>query len=98
MKKTRSIVTEIDSICFFCGRPAECEHHLLFGSGSRKLAEEDGLKVPSCHRCHNMGSGTESLHNNVMAEKLSKMLGQAVYEDRIGSRESFQARYGRSYL
>ena len=98
MKKTRSIVTEIDSICFFCGRPAECEHHLLFGSGSRKLAEEDGLKVPSCHRCHNMGSGTESLHNNVMAEKLSKMLGQAVYEARIGSRESFQARYGRSYL
>jgi len=98
MKKTKSIVTDHETICFFCGRPAECEHHLIFGSGSRKLAEEDGLKVPSCHKCHNMGSGTESLHNNVMAEKLSKMLGQAVYEARIGSRESFRARYGRSYL
>jgi hypothetical protein len=98
VKKTRSIVTENEKICFFCGRPAECEHHLISGSGSRKLAEEDGLKVPSCNRCHNMGTGTESIHNNIMAEKLSKMLGQAVYEARIGSRESFRARYGKSYL
>ena len=97
MKKTRSIVTEDEKTCFFCGRPAECEHHLIFGSGSRKLAEEDGLKVPSCNRCHNMGTSTESIHNNIMAE-LSKMLGQAVYEARIGSRESFRARYGKSYL
>lgn len=39
-----SIVTGYSSICFFCGKPAECEHHLLFGNGKRKLAEEDGLK------------------------------------------------------
>ena len=36
MKKTRSIVTENEKACFFCGRPAECEHHLIFGSGSRE--------------------------------------------------------------
>ena len=98
MKKMRSIVTEHDTICFFCGRPVQCEHHLLFGNGTRELAEEDGLKVPCCHRCHNMGPGTESLHNNIMAEKLSRMLGQAVYESRIGTREEFRARYGKSYL
>ena len=96
MKK--GIVTEYDGICIFCGKPAECEHHLLFGSGTRKLAEEDGLKVPSCNGCHNMGELSARIHGNPMAEKLSKMLGQAIYESKIGSREEFRARYGRSYF
>lgn len=98
MGKTKSIVTEYDKICFFCGSPAECEHHLLFGSSIRELADEDGLKVPTCNRCHNMGRTTERVHENIMAEKLSKMLGQAVYEGKIGTREEFRKRYGKSYL
>ena len=79
MSKTKSIVTEYDGICFFCGKPAECEHHLLFGNGIRELAEQDGLKVPMCNKCHNMGKQIERIHENIMAEKLSKMLGQAIY-------------------
>lgn len=98
MGKTKSIVTEHEKICFFCGRPAECEHHLLFGSGIRELAEQDGLKVPVCNKCHNMGAAIERIHDNIMAEKLSKMLGQAVYEKQIGTREEFRTRYGKSYL
>lgn len=98
MSKTKGIVTDHETICFFCGKPAECEHHLLFGSGIRQLAEEDGLKVPACNRCHNMGRESERIHENIMAEKLSKMLGQAMYEANIGTREEFRARYGRSYL
>ena len=98
MGKTKSIVTEHESMCFFCGRPAECEHHLLFGSSIRELAEQDGLKVPACNNCHNMGRTTERVHDNPMAEKLSKILGQAVYEAKIGNREEFRARYGKSYL
>ena len=35
---------------------------------------------------------------NPMAEKLSKMLGQAIYEAQIGTREQFRKRYGESYL
>lgn len=96
MKK--GIVTEYKDICFFCGAPAECEHHLLFGSGTRQLADKDGLKVPSCNKCHNMGQINERIHENPMAEKLSKMLGQAIYEGRIGTREEFRRRYGKSYL
>lgn len=96
MKK--GIVTEYKDICFFCGAAAECEHHLLFGSGTRQLAEKDGLKVPSCNKCHNMGQINERIHENPMAEKLSKMLGQAIYEGRIGTREEFRRRYGKSYL
>ena len=98
MKKTRSILTEREHTCYFCGKPAECEHHLIFGNGSRKLAEEDGLKVPACNNCHNMGQKIERIHDNIMAEKLSKMLGQAIYEKQIGTREQFRERYGKSYL
>lgn len=97
-KKTKSIVTEYETICFFCGEPAECEHHLLFGNGVRPLAEEDGLKVPSCNRCHNLGKMGERVHENPIAEKLSKKLGQAIYESKIGTREEFRRRYGKSYL
>ena len=94
----RGIVTEYGKICFFCGREAEGEHHLLFGRGIRPLAEQDGLKVPICNRCHTMGSIAERIHGNAMAEKLSKMLGQAMYEMKIGTREEFRQRYGKSYL
>jgi len=33
-----------------------------------------------------------------MAEKLSKMLGQAIWEVNYGDREAFRRRYGKSYL
>ena len=98
MSKTKSIVTDYAGICFFCGKPAECEHHLLFGNGIRELAEQDGLKVPACNKCHNMGKQIERIHENIIAEKLSKMLGQAIYESKIGTREEFRKRYGKSYL
>lgn len=107
MKKTKSIVTIYGDICFFCGNPKECEHHLLFGN-ARRLAEEDGLKVPSCNRCHNMGQVRERIHDNSMAEDLSKKLGQAVWEKEYyrqrskeeydPARKAFIQRYGRSYL
>lgn len=97
-KNVRGIVTEYKNICFFCGRIAEAEHHLLFGTGIRRLAEEDGIKVPICNNCHNMGAGTERIHGNIMAEKLSKMLGQAIFENKLGTREDFRKRYGKSYL
>lgn len=95
---SKSIVTEYHSICIFCGAPAECEHHLIFGTGARPLAEKDGLKVPACNRCHNMGSMLNRIHDNPMAECLSKMLGQAIWEKEYGTREQFRKRYGQSYL
>lgn len=95
---SKSIVTEYREHCIFCGRPTGEEHHLIFGSGRRKLAEEDGLKVPCCRGCHTQNSISQKIHDNSMAEKLSKILGQAIYEAKIGDRESFRRRYGESYL
>lgn len=84
-------------ICNICGRPAEAKHHLIFGRGLRDLADEDELFIHICNSCHNMGSILSRIHDNPMAEKLSKMLGQAIYEQKY-SREQFVKRYGRSYL
>lgn len=76
----KSIVTEYSEICSFCGRQAEGEHHLIFGTAGRELSEKDGLKIPICNNCHNMGDKLNRVHDNPMAEKLSKMLGQAIWE------------------
>lgn len=80
MSGKKSIVTNVEGICFFCGRPAEGTHHLIFGTAGRACAEKDGLKVPICNNCHNMGEIERRIHGNPMAERLSKMLGQAVWE------------------
>ncbi len=91
-----------------CGKPAECEHHLLFGRGIRTLAEEDNLKISMCNACHNMAvKPADRIHENSMAENLSKMLGQAIYErdycvrhgcDIETAEKAFLVRYGRNYL
>lgn len=93
-----SIITDYTDICFFCGRQAEAQHHLIFGTAGRQLSEKDGLKVPICNNCHTMGDKLHRIHDNPMAEKLSKMLGQAIFEGNIGTREEFRKRYGKSYL
>lgn len=79
MKK--SIVVDYDNICAICGRPKESQHHLIFGNSQRKLADEDGLTMPTCNRCHNMAVfRTEQIHDNPMAESLSKALGEFAWE------------------
>ena len=55
----KGIVTEYDEYCLFCGRPTEARHHLVYGKGNRTLSEKDGLKIPCCHNCHNMGGCPE---------------------------------------
>lgn len=103
--KSTVVQDRFKDYCFFCGKPSTEEHHLLFGRGIRNLAEQDGLKVPTCNECHRFGKYLERIHDNPMAEKLSKMLGQAFYERNKcaegmsidEARESFRKRYGRSY-
>lgn len=96
-------------ICRMCGKPEECEHHLIFGNSLRRLADEDGLTMVMCNNCHNMAiKPVDRIHGNSTAEKLSKMLGQALWEreyianyctePQIKAREAFMKRYGRSWL
>lgn len=97
----KGIVTEHREICFICGRQTEAEHHLIFGTAGRELSEKDGLKVPICNNCHNMGEVTRRIHRNPMAEKMSKIIGQLAWErqwilkdavhDKDGDEEETQA-------
>ena len=83
MSKKKSIVVDYDNFCAICGKPRDCDHHLVFGNGLRKLADEDGLFIPIDNGCHNMqytAFRTGQIHDNSMAESLSKMLGECAWE------------------
>lgn len=93
--------------CIMCGKSTQCVHHLIFGMSKRQLAEEDNLKVYMCNNCHNLAyKPVDRIHGNTIAEKLSKMLGQCLYEKELvakgrteeESRKKFVERYGRSYI
>lgn len=104
----KSVLTKYNGFCIFCGKPTQTEHHLLFGIGIRELAEEDGIKIPVCDAEHNMAGSTRQIHDNSVAEKLSKIAGQLAWEKEYyrslygneddPAREAFRERYGRSYL
>ena len=103
----KSIVTSYEDISAFSGRPAQCTHHLIMGSGLRKLADEDGLTIPLTHDEHNTGMLIERIHGNPAAEHLSRMVGQLAWEKHkiamegcteFEARESFRKRYSISYL
>ena len=80
---------------------------MIFGTSGRKFAEKYGLKVPICASCH---TASELLccriHDNPMAETLSKMLGQAIFEREMiakgytltDARMKMIEECGRSYL
>lgn len=102
-----TILTEYEYLSAFSQAQAECRHHLIYGTGLRGLAEEDGLWIPLTHMEHNMASdATMRIHGNPSAEKLSKICGQLAWEkhaialgcSEIEAREAFRRRYGISYL
>lgn len=79
-RKMKSVLTKYEDICLFCGRPAEAERHLIFGTAGRELSEKDGLKVPVCNSRHNIGEKLKRIHDNPMAEKMSKIIGKLAWE------------------
>jgi len=101
-----SILTNDTEYCFFCGGIATCEHHLVFGNARRDFSENSGLKVPSCKRCHTDGGLIYKVHGNIMAEKMSKIIGQLAWEKEAiikgespqEARERFRRECGKSYL
>lgn len=78
----KSIVVDYNEICAICGKPKEATHHLIFGQGFHNLADEDGLTIPVCNCCHNLAQvKIGQIHDNSMAESLSKMVGQLAWEE-----------------
>ncbi len=108
-RRGKSRVTEYGERSIFRGISGGCRHQLIFGSGLRKLADEDGLWIPLTNSEHNMSHEGRlyQIHDNPTAEKLSKIAGQLAWEKHAvieygyndqEVREAFINRYGISYL
>lgn len=93
--------------CVVCGRPTHTTHHLIFGNSRRPICDKDGIVMALCENCHT--AGRYRLHDNPVAEHLSKMLGQALCEKQYilenygegvetEAREVFRSKYGKSWL
>lgn len=94
---TKSIINN-DKKCYLCGREGcLAVHHTIHGSANRKLADEDGLWVWLCHRCHmdlhDRGEGDKELQ--ALAEK--KWIEWNYPNDPEKGQEEFIKRYGKSY-
>lgn len=78
--------------CYIRGRMVGLQvHHCLHGS-MRKNCDEDGLTVYLCFNCHT------KLHDKGIHDRDLQRTAQHVYEARIGDRESFIKRYGKSFF
>lgn len=108
MEQNNSVIVENEVISAFSGVMAECRHHLIFGNGRRDLAEEDGIWIPCTDDEHTTGELARRIHDNSMAESLSKIAGQLAWESeyyrkaagcgQFSARKAFRMRYGKSYL
>ena len=108
MEQNKSVIVENEVISAFSGVMADCRHHLIFGNGRRDLAEEDGIWIPCTDDEHTTGELARRIHDNSMAESLSKIAGQLAWESEyyrkaaqaapFSARKAFRMRYGKSYL
>ena len=83
--------------CYLCGSTVNLEnHHCIFGSGWRKLADQYGLTVWLCathHRDNKLG-----VHGlNKEADMVLKQLAQRTFEKKY-SHEKFMEIFGKNYL
>lgn len=105
---SRSVIVENEAWSAINGERAEARHHLIFGNGKRDLAEEDGIWIPCTDDEHTTGELARRIHDNSMAESLSKIAGQLAWESEyyrktaqlaeFSARRAFRLRYGKSYL
>lgn len=84
--------------CFLCGRWCNTEtHHLLFGTGLRKLADQCHLTVDLCPDCHR--NGPRAVHNNAQVANALRAYGEKKWMEQTGgSVEDFIRVFGKNYL
>lgn len=94
---SKSILTDDYIHCFWCGRLAEAEHHIFFGTALRKISEKFGFKVPLCNRCHNMSNDSVHLDPKRVKDLELKRACQAKFE-KTHTRKEWMLIIGRNYL
>lgn len=90
----QSIIAKPDNLCYFCARYGNLEkHHCIHGTANRRLADEDGLFVWLCHRCH------MQLHDKGIGDKGLQIVAEKAWMQRYGkTEEDFIKRYGKNYI
>lgn len=91
----KSIIQSNKNICFLCGRKAQEEHHIFFGTANRKLSEKYGLKVYLCAYCHRISK--YAVHNNKETDIKLKIIGQRKFEEEY-PKLNFLEIFGKNYL
>lgn len=82
--------------CYLCGSTQNLEcHHLMHGTGWRKLADKYGLKVWLCAYHHR--DNKHGVHGNRELDLKLKRKAQEVFEAKHGH-EKFMKIFGRNYL
>ena len=66
-----------DRRCFICGSRDRVELHHIFGGMNRKRADEDGLTVFLCARCHR--EGRASAHGSGEIAQLLHAVGELMW-------------------
>ena len=83
--------------CFMCKTTEGLhKHHVFFGTGRRKLSEQDGCWCYLCAKHHNASDA--GVHFNKGLDLFLKRICQKKWEAVHGTREDFIRRYGRNYL
>lgn len=95
----KSIIQD-EKECYICRTTYGLEdHHIIHGTGNRKLSEKYGLKVWLCRRHHTGDiTGREyAVHFNRAFDLKLKQVAQAAFNDRYPD-EDFLTVFGRNYL
>ena len=97
----KSIMHSEKGICYMCeklyGNDANChteEHHVIFGTANRKLAEKYGLKVYLCLGHHRTSS--EAVHVNHDMARMLQEDAQEAFENHYPDL-SFREIFGRNF-
>ncbi len=97
-----TILKSRKGICYLCARlngdyktKVTEEHHILYGSGRRELAEAEGIKVNLCLSHHR--TGQQAAHNCRETRELLCRIAQREYEQ-THTREQWMELAGKNYL
>lgn len=92
-------IIQHDEGCFLCGDRRNLErHHCLHGTANRQLAEEDGLWVWLCPRCHRGTFGVHGKEGSGIDKTLKQIAEQRWLHHSKKTVDDFIKRYGRNYL
>lgn len=83
----------MNKYCDICGKNyATDTHHLIGGTSERKICDKyKFMTLDLCRSCH------DTIHKDNTANKLSKMLGQALYETNY-TRDEYLKEFKKNYL